>query len=219
MTELKLTGGARIGMVNATMPFATLRVSRNKLALNVSLIGNLVFQPTDIISIEPYVMIPVIGQGIIIKHRVPNYKERVIFWTTKDPDWVIQQIRAAGFQPAKPLEGQAVDREIVDQQEKGGFPFKLGFVIVAVGVWNLLFMVDVVPAFSAGGGEPVLGKGIITASGLVVLTSLLSLFSPGFRRLILKEGRGLEQIRRSMVILLVIGAVMFLLLVRNWNHG
>ena len=38
-------------------------VNKDRLELNASIIGNLVFQPSDIISIEPYSMIPIIGQS------------------------------------------------------------------------------------------------------------------------------------------------------------
>jgi hypothetical protein len=81
MHELQLTGGARIGMVNATFPFATLKVNKDQGGLNVSIVGNLTFQASHIISIEPYTMIPILGQGIKINYEVTNYKERVIFWT------------------------------------------------------------------------------------------------------------------------------------------
>ena len=97
MNELKLTGGARIGMANATWPFATLKVSRNKLELNASIVGNLVFQPSNIKSIEPYTQIPLIGQGIKINHNVDSYKEKVIFWTFKKPETVINEIKQVGF--------------------------------------------------------------------------------------------------------------------------
>ena len=59
--EVKEKGGARIGMINATWPFATLSVTRNELKLNTSIIGNSSFSPSDIIAIEPYKIIPVLG--------------------------------------------------------------------------------------------------------------------------------------------------------------
>lgn len=40
MDEIKETGGARIGMANATWPFATLTITRDTLELNASIIGN-----------------------------------------------------------------------------------------------------------------------------------------------------------------------------------
>ena len=72
MNELQLTGGARIGMANATFPFATLKVNKDKLELNASIVGNLTFQASDIISIEPYTMIPILGQGIKINHKTSS---------------------------------------------------------------------------------------------------------------------------------------------------
>ena len=39
------------GMANATWPFATLTVNKNELQLKASIIGNLVFKPSDIIAI------------------------------------------------------------------------------------------------------------------------------------------------------------------------
>jgi len=93
MTELKVTGGARIGFANASWTFATLKVSKNQLELNASIIGNLLFQPSDIISIIPYSKIPILGQGIKINHKVETYKKKVIFWTYKNPELVINQIK------------------------------------------------------------------------------------------------------------------------------
>ncbi|OPH00359.1 hypothetical protein B2I21_00360, partial [Chryseobacterium mucoviscidosis] len=74
-----LTGGARIGRANATYPFANLHVEENTLKINASLVGNLIFQPQDIISIKPYSSVPIIGKGIKILHRVDNYNQHVVF--------------------------------------------------------------------------------------------------------------------------------------------
>ena len=76
-----LTGGARIGRANATFPFATLSVDKHLLKLNASIVGNLIFQPKDIVSIEVYGKIPVLGQGVKINHNVESYNPQVIFWT------------------------------------------------------------------------------------------------------------------------------------------
>ena len=78
MNELQLTGGARIGMANATFPFATLKVNKDKLELNASIVGNLTFQASDIISIEPYTMIPILGQGIKINHKTSSALSKFI---------------------------------------------------------------------------------------------------------------------------------------------
>lgn len=77
MTEVKETGGARIGKANATWPFATLTVNREKLQLNATILGHLVFKPTDIISIVPYSGF--MSSGIKINHKVSNYKTNIVF--------------------------------------------------------------------------------------------------------------------------------------------
>src|SRR5688572_7702958 len=112
MNELQVTGGARIGMANATFPFATLNVNKECLELNASVIGNLTFQPSDILSIETYTMIPFLGQGIKINHTVPTYNERVIFWTFKDPDSVVSQIKQTGFLNNKNASEQTINPAI-----------------------------------------------------------------------------------------------------------
>src|ERR1700744_4031648 len=96
-TELKETGGARIGNANATWPLATLTVTSGELQLKASLIGSLIFLPEDIISIEPYVQIPFLGQGIKINHRVAAYNPKVIFWTFVPPAQLISRIEETGF--------------------------------------------------------------------------------------------------------------------------
>ncbi len=97
MHYYELRGGARIGIFNASYPLAKLSVNRSELEIKAFLIGHLVFKPTDIISIERHVVIPFIGQGIKINHTVGKYKKKVIFWTFKDLDQVIQNIKRTGF--------------------------------------------------------------------------------------------------------------------------
>lgn len=210
MNELQLTGGARIGMANATFPFATLKVNKDRLELNASLVGNLTFQPTDIISIEPYTMIPILGQGIKINHKVSNYKERVIFWTFKDPNSVVRQIEETGFLSKQNLTEQKIDRKIIEQQAKGGFPIKKGFAIGAIIVWNLLFLTDIVPFFLRKREGFPIGNGVSIAIGLFFLTALLSLISSDFRRLILKEGRELNDIKKFAIFAMIISGFMLL---------
>lgn len=210
MNELQLTGGARIGMANVTFPFATLKVNKDRLELNASIVGNLTFQPTDIISIEPYTMIPILGQGIKINHKVSNYKERVIFWTFKDPNSVVRQIEETGFLSKQNLTEQKIDRKIIEQQAKGGLPIKKGFAIGAIIVWNLLFLTDIVPFFLGKREGFPIGNGVSIAIGLLFLTALLSLISSDFRRLILKEGRELNDIKKFAIFAMIISGFMLL---------
>ncbi|BDD03976.1 hypothetical protein [Aureibacter tunicatorum] len=210
MIELQLTGGARIGMANATFPFATLKVNKDRLELNASIVGNLTFQSSDIISIEPYTMIPILGQGIKINHTVSNYKEQVIFWTFKNPKSVVQRIKETGFLSNENQTNQKIDRTILDKQAKGGFPIKKEFSIGAIIVWNLLFLTDFIPFFLGEREGIPIGNGVLTAIGLLFLTALLSLISRDFRRLILKEGRELSDIKKFAVFAMLISGFMFL---------
>ncbi|NAY90288.1 hypothetical protein GTQ34_00010 [Muricauda sp. JGD-17] len=210
MKELQLTGGARVGMANATFPFATLRVNKDSLELNASIVGNLSFRPSDIISIEPYTMIPIIGQSIKINHRVSSYKERVIFWTFKNPNSVVRQIRETGFLNSENVRNQHIDKTIIEKQSKGGPPIKKGFAIGAIVVWNLLFLTDFIPFFLGKTDGFPIGNGVLAAVGLLFLTALLSLISAGFRRLILKEGRELNDIKKIAIFTMIISGFMLL---------
>ncbi|TBW30424.1 hypothetical protein EZJ28_00815 [Gramella sp. KN1008] len=218
MDELRLTGGARLGMANATFPLASLKVNENRLELNAGIVGNLTFQPSDIISIEAYTMIPIIGQGIKINHRVSSYKERVIFWSFKDPDSVVRQIRETGFlkhtknnpEHIPDIPNHMPDRSLIQKQSKGGFPLKMGFAVGAIIAWNLFFLIDFLDFFSGEKKDFSLGIGAFTAVGLLFLTSFLSLISTGFCQLILKEGRDLQDIKRFAVFVMIVSGFMLL---------
>jgi len=211
MTQLNLTGGARIGMANATWPFASLKVTNDRLDLNATIVGNLVFKPEDIISIEPYYMMPIIGQGIKINHRIPKYKEKVIFWTFKNPNEVIRQIKQTGFFDNSITTERQNDSDIIaERQKQGGFPVKIPFAIGIVVIWNILFIMDFLN-FSRSGSEGIpLGNGAIGALGIVFLSCLLTLISKDFRRIVLKEGRELKDISRFLYFLMFISGVMLL---------
>ena len=138
MEQISITGGARIGMSNATWPFATLKVTKDKLDLNATILGNLVFRPEDIISIEPYP--GMMSGGIKINHRVSNYKDKVIFWTFKNPNSIINQI---GFLDNRSDSANDHDSKIiVEKQKQGGFPVKIPFAVGIVAIWNILFLMD-----------------------------------------------------------------------------
>ena len=64
-------------MANASWPFATLVVTGEQLLLDASFIGKLVFNPDDIVSLEP--MSGFISRGVKINHSVAKYKDHVVF--------------------------------------------------------------------------------------------------------------------------------------------
>lgn len=211
--KFTLTGGARIGMANASFPLANLSVDREILKINASIVGSLMFQSKDIISIEPYMYIPLIGQGIKINHRVENYNSKVIFWTFKDPNFVIEEIKKTGFLQNLNSKISATDLEIIKkQQNEGGFPIKKSVAIFYIVAWNLLFLSDFFQFFTLKSkmeGSPV-GIGINMAIGLIFLSSILTIVSEKFRKIILKENKNFEDIKKSAYFIAFITGIMFI---------
>jgi hypothetical protein len=213
MEKFELTGGARIGTSNATWPFATLKVSKEKLELNASIAGNLIFQPKDIISIEEYKMFPLIAQGIKINHRISKYNQKVIFWTHKEPSTVINQIRHTGFFDNVDSTISETDRLILKQQQSGGFPFKKTVAIAVITFWNIFIIYDFIIFATSDTIQRPLGDGTTIALAALLLISILSLTSRDFSKLILKEGKSIKDIDTFLYLLIFItGFMLFILL-------
>lgn len=213
MDELNLTGGAKIGMWSSSYPFATLKVNKNHLELNTSLVGNLIFQPSDIITLEASSGFSFIGGGMKIIHRVPAYKKKVVFRTLKDPKEVIKQIQKTGFLDGASSHQKENYQAIVDKQTKGGFPVKTGVVIGFIILWNLLFLVDFIPFFLDNSYGFPLGKGVIAGVSILFLAALLGLVSKDTGRLILKEGRDIDTIKRFAISTLFISGLLLVPLI------
>lgn len=211
--KFTLTGRARIGRANATYPFATLFVDKDVLKINASIVGNLVFQPQDIISIEPYSNIPILGQGIKINHRIESYNPKVIFWTFKDPSFVINEIKKVGFLDNINSKISFADTEIIKRQQQGGFPIKKPVAIIFTVLWNVLFLSDFLPFFLQNRKEGIpIGNGVRMAIGLLFIASVLTLISDNFRKIILKEGRDFNDIKKFVYFIILISGVMLLTL-------
>lgn len=211
MDKLEITGGARIGMANATWPFVTLKVTKDKLELNASIIGNLVFQPKDIISIETYTMIPLLGQGIKINHRIPNYNSKVIFWTFKDPSTVVNLIKQTGFLENIDFEISETDKLIIKQQQQaGGFPIKKSVAIGVIVLWNILLFSDFIKFSTSDMKGMPLGNGSTIALALLFFISVFSLISKDFSKLILKEGKSIKDVNKFLYFLIFISGFMLI---------
>lgn len=206
-----LTGGARIGMANASYPFADLYVDKDILKINASIVGNLMFQPKDVISIETYTLIPLIGQGIKINHRIEHYDSKVIFWTFKNPNDVINEINKTGFLQNVNSEISSSDLEIIQRQSQGGFPLKSSVVVFYIFMWNLLFLADIFQFFikNKAEGSP-FGIGINLAFGLLFGSSILAIFSKKFQKIILKEHRHFDDIKKFVYFLALISGILFI---------
>lgn len=206
MDQIEETGGAKIGFCKATWPFAKLLVNKNELQLNASMIGNLYFRPSDIISIEPSSFFS--GNGIKINHRVSGYNEKVMFLTSGSRD-LIKQIEGTGFLNNPGPIPQDVEARIVQFQSSGSFPMKWSAVIVFVIIWNLLFLGDYLGYFGKLDNQIPLGPGAQMALAFAFLFSLAILPSAPFSRLALKPGRKAIEIRPFLLFLMLITGIMF----------
>ncbi|MES2064601.1 MAG: hypothetical protein V4456_21970 [Bacteroidota bacterium] len=206
MYEIEETGGANIGFGRATWPFAKLLVNKNELRLNASIIGNLYFRPSDIISIEPSSLFS--GAGIKINHRVNGYSQKVIFLTSGSRD-LIKRIEDTGFlKNAGPIPAE-VETEIIKYQSSGSFPMKWSAVIVFVVIWNLLFLGDQLGYFGNSANRIPIGIGAQLALAFAFLFALAILLSEPFSGLVLKEGRKAREIRSFLLFLMFISGFMF----------
>jgi hypothetical protein len=206
MYEIEETGGANIGFGRATWPFAKLMVNKNELQLNASIIGNVCFRPSDIISIEPSSLFS--GAGIKINHRVNGYSQKIIFLTSGSRD-LIKRIEDTGFlNNAGPIPAE-VEAKIVKYQSSGSFPMKWSAVIVFVVIWNLLFLGDQLSYFGNTNKRIPIEIGAQSALAFAFVFALAILLSEPFSRLVLKDGRTASEIRSFLFFLMVITGFMF----------
>jgi len=215
LSTIKVTGGARIGMANATWPFATLRVNKDKLQLNTSFFGNLVFKPGDIVSIEPYMAIPLLGQGIKINHAVKSYNQKVIFWTLEDPIDLIHRIKQTGFLNNHNPPSAIIEEHIRTTQAQGRFPIKTPAIISIIVVWNLFMLFDIINFITGKNSTSILSIGAQSALGFVLIFCILLLMFEPFRQLILKKGRTIDDIKSAVYFIIFVCGSMLLILSFN----
>ncbi|SHM04167.1 hypothetical protein [Mucilaginibacter sp. OK098] len=207
MIELKETGGAQIGRANATWPFVTLTVTSNKLQLNASILGNLVFAPADIISIEPYGLFA--KRGIKINHRVDNYNSKVIFTSSESAASLINRIEQIGFLNNKTPLSFLEKNEILELQSSGAFPLKRPAVIAIVAIWNIFILFSFLNFVPGWHSSLPMWIGVQFATGFIFLVGLGMLLSDPFRQLILKPGRSIGDIKWFICFAMLICGTMF----------
>jgi hypothetical protein len=193
------TGGARVGWTNATWPLAKLTATSNSLRVAIRILGDYSFTPDTVVSITRYTMIPVLGWGIQIQHSVPEYPARFIFWCLGSPDTLLAGIRDAGFQPQAPASAIPL---------RTGMAFRWQAVVIAILVWNGLFLLDM---SSGRRPVPIPGPLSLLALGLVFAAGLATLRVPSIQRLILKPDRSVGEIRPILNLLLVISGFMLVI--------
>jgi hypothetical protein len=204
---LEITGGAQIGWVNATWPFAKLSASGQEISVGGMLIGRYRFSPEQVAALEPHGLIPVLGKGVRIVHTVHDYPEKIIFWCFGSPMHLIERITALGFQPRG-------SRAQLPQRH--GIAFRWSFVVLVILIWNALFLLDGYVPWKAPKGP---GVFTIAAIGLLFLAALGLNFARTFQAIALKPGRSIGEVRSVALLVLAVSAIMLLVFSAHYVAG
>lgn len=192
------TGGARIGWVNASWPFAKLDVSASSLTVSSGFFGTYAFTPAQVVALEPYGVIPLIGRGVKIVHGHPEYPAKIIFWCFGDPERLIARIRGVGFVPSCSSAATAIGR---------GIPVRWASILAAVVLWNALFILD---GFLPGRARGAPGPLVIAAMAVAFLCAHALPRSTLLQSLVLKEGRSVDEIRAPLALLRLVTGLLLL---------
>lgn len=189
-------GGARIGWINATWPFATLTAREDQLVLNVTLIGKYSFTPEQVVAIEKYTVIPILGWGIRIHHSVAAYPRKIVFWCFGSPESLIRRIQETGFVAKADPDSMPTHR---------GIPVRWQSFVAILVLWNGLLLLDVRQSGGLG-GRP----GTFTLVGLLLLFlgSVGIWRSPLLQRAILKPGRSCGEIKAWLYLLALVSGLL-----------
>lgn len=209
MEEISITGGARIGWVNATWPLARLVASATRLRL-ISVLGTYDFLPRDVVSLERYGSIPFFASGVRIAHAHSDYPSKIIFWYLGNPETLIEQIRGVGFLPAAPPSSETKWR---------GIPVRWTAILLFILIWNGLFLLDGAVRHS-----------FVSQPGLFTLIPLLLAFlvcwgtktSPRLQKMILRDGRSVNEIKAHLSLIQTVSGILlgiFAVLVLTHSFG
>jgi hypothetical protein len=187
MAKVRFRGGARVGWLNASWPFANVSASATKLTL--SCLGTYQFSSDQVVALEPYGSIPVLARGIRIRHNRPDYPENIIFWCLGNRQGMLDAISQAGF--------RATGHVLLSRTS--GFAFRWSFIISFVIVWNLLMLLD-----GSFGGHSVPaspGPVAVLALLLVAMTATAVRASPWLQKRVLREGHQVGEVKSFLIFL------------------
>ncbi len=160
--------------------------------------GTYAFREDQVISVEPYCCIPVIWQGIQIKHNIREYPKSICFYTFQHPENVIHRMKETGFQPSEdpPEDVKQNHRAHEVHQRYQSSPYRIGNAISFFVCLIVLALLDHVDVLFSGGNRLSIGSGTVSASALLAATCITTLLSSSFRkRYVLKEGREFYEIK------------------------
>jgi hypothetical protein len=190
-------GGAQIGWINASWPFGVLSVSPRSLTISSPFSRAYVFEPEQVVALEPCGWIPILQRGVRIVHANPRYPSRIVFVGFQSPERLIDRMRQAGFVPALP-DTRAPRRP--------GLPIQGRVVLLLVAVCAILFLLDRGPA-----GGP--GPSMLLALALLYAAAAALPRSTWLQSWVLKPERSVDEIRRPLLLLRLASGLVLAILV------
>lgn len=200
---ITVRGGAQIGWVNATWPFAVLTVSAQQLQLTGWLLGTYTFRPDEIVAIERYGSIPVLATGVKVVHNNSKYPKKMIFWCL-NPRGLIERIEGVGFKPS-------ATTTLVRHE---AMAFRWSFIVAVVVIWNGLFLLDGQIPWQ-GPHSP--GPLAVVALAAVFLLSITLSRSPTLKSIALKPGRTISEVMPMVRLIQFVTG--FLLVIFAFQHA
>lgn len=207
MEKIKMTGGVKVGFLQASWPMGTLVIGPDRLDLHASLFGSYSFAPKDIVHIEP--VSGILSSGIRIHHRVDQYNKRIEFFCFKNPEKVVETIRKSGFMNQTETQQQAA---IEKKQQFCGFPFRISAVLVVLTGWLLLLFSNFRRYTTGADTLVIFLKGAILATAYLFMVGFITSFLPPVRKLVLRQGREIAEVKNFLYFLMFMTGLMFILL-------
>jgi hypothetical protein len=197
----EVRGGVSIGWMGASGPLVCLKADAQALTLDVLLIGTYGFRKDQVVGLREHRGFLRLRGGVRIEHVIPHYPRRIIFWST-DSRALIDQIHALGFVPEAPAP---------TTPDRRGVPFRWWTVLAAGLYWNLLLLFGQYQhGFRFQRDEPP-GIEVLAAVGGFFLGSAALRWIPTLRPLLLKKGRGYDEVKHGVHLMTIVCGAGFLL--------
>lgn len=193
-SQVRVTGGARIGWLNASWPFASLTASATSIVVAVRMIGTYELRPDDVVALESFGVVPFVGKGVQIVHTRADVPERVVFFSRGDPERLIERIRQTGFAP----------RASAAAMPQRSMPIRLLPIIIPVVAWNAALFLDGFGPWT----PPPPGPLLFLPVPLMFLIAFALPRSSLLQAIVLKPGRSIDEIRGVLNLMLVVSGFM-----------
>jgi hypothetical protein len=182
-------GGARLGWVQATWPFARLSISSGRLTISLAFAGQYSFSPSEVAGLE---RCGIASNGVRVVHKRSDYPKPVIFWCGGRVPRVLEAASRAGFHapvpPSAPLRG---------------LPFRGRAIAEVVAAWSILGLLDRGLHPLSNPAPP--GPLMIAAFGILPGMAFAMQLSEAAQAWALKPGRSVSEVAALLRLLQLVG--------------